>query len=637
MCGICGVYDPRGGIDVDLVRRMNETLHHRGPDADAVKAFETCVLAYKRLSIIDLPTGFQPMSDESGHSWIVYNGEIYNYKPLREGLLERGHTLRTNSDTEAIVHLYEEKGPDALHELNGMFAFAIWDEGERRLLLARDRLGIKPLYFREAEGRIAFASEIKGILADPTVPRSLDRRALADYLTFQNVFGDKTFFEGIKVLPPGHYLTAKDGRAEVREYWDLSFREGVRDEAEAVKRFRALLDESVEMQLMSDVPLGSHLSGGLDSSAIVLRASQDLADRLKTFSVYFAEKEYDESGLIEEVSLLADTIHYDLLLDPTEFPKILPRILYHLDEPRVGPSVIPQWYIAEIASKEVRVVLTGHGGDELFAGYPAYIVPYLWEVWRRRDVPEAMQILRSLRSRLREEGWKRVVGLPLYALVNRELARYGHEAQFDDQEREALLVPDEARRLGTYDPRSELERVLARCDAGPINRSLYLDIKTYLPSLLLVEDRMSMAHSVEDRVPLLDHRIAELSAQIPGRFKIRGLTLKWIPRRSAEGVLPRSILQHRKVGFLVPLAEWLRGPLRGYLEEILLGERAASRGLFRPEAVRRLVRDHVMGTRDHAWKLWSLLNVELWHRIWIDGDGPGTEAVASINSSAGMA
>src|SRR5207245_946008 len=402
--------------------------------------------------------------------------------------------------------------------------------------------------------------------------------------------------------------------------------EGVPDEAEAVKRFRALLDESVEMQLMSDVPLGSHLSGGLDSSAIVLRASQDLADRLKTFSVYFAEKEYDESALIEEVSLLADTIHYDLLLDPTEFPKILPRILYHLDEPRVGPSVSPQWYIAEIASKEVRVVLTGHGGDELFAGYPAYIVPYLWEVWRRRDVPEAMQILRSLRWRLREEGWKRVVGLPLYALVNRELARYGHEAQFDDQEREALLVPDEARRLGTYDPRSELERVLARCDAGPINRSLYLDIKTYLPSLLLVEDRMSMAHSIEDRVPLLDHRIAELSAQIPGRFKIRGLTLKWIPRRSAEGVLPRSILQHRKVGFLVPLAEWLRGPLRGYLEEILLGERAASRGLFRPEAVRRLVRDHVMGTRDHAWKLWSLLNVELWHRIWLDGDGPETDA-----------
>src|SRR2546426_7258237 len=358
MCGICGVYDPRGGIDVDLVRRMNETLHHRGPDADAVKAVETCVLAYKRLSIIDLPTGFQPMSDESGHSWIVYNGEIYNYKPLREGLLERGHTLRTNSDTEAIVHLYEEKGPDALHELNGMFAFAIWDEGERRLLLARDRLGIKPLYFREAEGRIAFASEIKGILADPTVPRSLDRRALADYLTFQNVFGDKTFFEGIKGLPPGHYLTAQDGRAEVREYWDLSFPEGVRDEAEAVKRFRALLDESVEMQLMSDVPLGSHLSGGLDSSAIVLRASQDLADRLKTFSVYFAEKEYDESGLIEEVSLLADTIHYDLLLDPTEFPKILPRILYHLDEPRVGPSVIPQWYIAELASREGRVVPT---------------------------------------------------------------------------------------------------------------------------------------------------------------------------------------------------------------------------------------------------------------------------------------
>jgi len=625
MCGICGVYDPRGGIDADLVRRMNETLRHRGPDADAIKAFPACVIAYRRLSIIDLPTGFQPMSDESGRSWIVYNGEIYNYKTLRDGLLTRGHTLRTNSDTETIVHLYEEKGADAVHDLNGMFAFAIWDEGEGRLLLARDRLGIKPLYYREAEGRVAFASEIKGILADPAVHRSLDRRALADYLAFQNVFGDKTFFEGVKVLPAGHVLTARDGRVEVREYWDLPFPGDLRDEADAVARFRSLLDESVEMQLMSDVPLGSHLSGGLDSSGIVMRASRKLAERLKTFSVYFAEPEYDESSLIEEMSLLADTIHYDLLLDPAEFPKILSRIMYHLDEPRVGPSVIPQWYVAEIASKEVRVVLTGHGGDELFAGYPAYLVPYLREVWARRDLSEAVRIARAFRDRVRAEGWRRLIGLPLFALVNRDLARYGRAAVFDDRERDGLMGPGELERLDGYDPRAELERVLARCHAGPLDRILYLDIKTYLPSLLLVEDRMSMAHSVEDRVPLLDHRIAELAARVPGRLKIRDLTLKWIPRRGAEGVLPKSILEHRKVGFLVPLAEWLRGPLQGFLEDTLLGERAAARGLFRTDTVRRLVRDHVSGARDHSWKLWSLLNVELWHRVWIDGEGPGSD------------
>ncbi|OGS50542.1 MAG: asparagine synthase (glutamine-hydrolyzing) [Euryarchaeota archaeon RBG_16_68_12] len=619
MCGICGVYDPRGGIDVELVRRMNVALRHRGPDANAVKPFGQCVLAYNRLSIIDLATGDQPMSDEAGTSWIVYNGEIYNYKALRQGLLDRGHTLATNSDTEAIVHLYEERGPDAVLELNGMFGFAIWDDARRRLLVARDRLGVKPMYYFERDGRVAFASEIKGILADPSVPRRLNYAALSEYLTFQNVFGDKTFFEGIKVLPPAHLLVVQDGRVEVREYWDLHFREEIVDESEAVRAFGKLLDESVEMQLMSDVPLGSHLSGGVDSGTVVMKAADKLAEPLKTFSVYFEEPAYDESGYIEQVSMLAQSIHYDRLLDPKEFPAVLPKIVYALDEPRVGPSVIPQWYIAEIASKEVKVVLTGHGGDELFAGYPSYIVPYLRDVLRRRDWKELGAAVRNLPEKLRTEGWRRVLGLPLYALVERDLRRYGREAVIKDREQRRLLSPEARRAIGGHDPRAELERVLAKSDAvSALDRILYLDIKTYLPSLLIVEDRMSMAHSLEDRVPILDHRIAELSARIPGRMKIRALVLKWIPRRSAEGVLPKSVLEHRKVGFLVPLAEWLRGPLRPFVEETLLGERALRRGLFRPEAVRALVREHMEGSRDLSWKLWSLLNVELWHRTWID-------------------
>lgn len=620
MCGICGIYDPRGEIDVELVRRMNEALHHRGPDADAVKPFEHCVLAYKRLSIIDLPTGFQPMSEESGRSWIVYNGEIYNYKALREALLTRGHVLKTNSDTETIIHLYEEKGPDAVHDLNGMFAFAIWDEGAQRLVLARDRLGIKPLYYCEMEGRIAFASEIKGILADPGLPRKLNYIALADYLTFQNVFGDKTFFEGIKVLPPGHMLLAHDGRVEVREYWNLSFREEITDEEEAVRRFGELLDESVGMQLMADVPLGSHLSGGIDSGSVVMHASAKLAERLKTFSVYFDDPAYDESGLIEQVSQHADTIHYDLLLEPKEFPEVLSRIAYHLDEPRVGPSVIPQWYVARLAAREVKVVLTGHGGDELFGGYPAYLIHSLWDTWRRRDRQEALRILRNLPGKIRTEGWKRILALPLYALLNKDLIRYGREAVFKDHELGRLLTDATREQIGDYDPRTELDAVLARSTAAsPIDRILDLDITTYLPSLLLVEDRMSMAHSVEDRVPILDHRLAELAARIPGRHKIRGLTLKWIPRHHATGLLPKEVLEHRKVGFLVPISEWLRGPLRGYLEETLLSERARSRGLFRVEFIQARIRDHVSGVRDRASELWSLLNIELWHRTWIDG------------------
>jgi asparagine synthase (glutamine-hydrolysing) len=620
MCGICGVHDPRGGIDAGLVARMNETIRHRGPDADAVKAFDHCVLAYRRLSIIDLPTGFQPMSDEQGRAWIVYNGEIYNYKELRRGLAERGHTLTTQSDTEAIVHLYEEKGPACLHDLNGMFAFAIWDEAEQRLFLARDRLGIKPLYYREQDGHVAFASEIKAILADPNVPRKLDYRSLADYLAFQNVFGDKTFFEGIRILPPAHFLLAQDGKVEVREYWDLHFRDEITDEGDAVQRFHDLLDESVEMQLMSDVPLGSHLSGGIDSGTVVMSACRKLAERLKTFSVYFDQPEYDESAFIEKVSLLADSAHYDLLLNPVEFPRVLPKIAYALDEPRVGPSVIPQWYIAQIASEQVRVVLTGHGGDELFGGYPSYLIPYLQDLWSQRDWSRLLLALRSLRATARREGWKRVLGLPVYGLfLERDLRRYGREAVFKDGDRAALLTKRASDAIGTYDPRGELDRVLQRVRGmSALDRILYLDIKTYLPSLLLVEDRMSMAHSLEDRVPILDHRIAELAARIPGWLKIHGLTLKWIPRRNASGVLPKDVLEHRKVGFLVPLAEWFRGPLRGFLEDALLGEGNLSRDVFRPDAVRALVHRHMSGLRDESWKLWSLLNVELWLRTWMD-------------------
>src|SRR5438034_8851487 len=465
-----------------------------------------------------------------------------------------------------------------------MFAFAIWDDVRGRLLLARDRLGIKPLYYTERDGRVAFASEIKGLLADPSIPRRLDYRALSEYLAFQNVYGDKTFFQGIKVLPPGHVLVAEGGRVDIREYWDLHFKEEISDPAQAIKKFGALLEKSVEMQLMSDVPLGSHLSGGIDSGTVVMNACDKVAEPLKTFSVCFEEPECDESALIEQVSLLAQSVHYDRLLDPKEFPEVLAKIAYSLDEPRVGPSVIPQWYIAEIASKEVKVVLTGHGGDELFAGYPSYIIAYFRDILRRRDWAELRRALSAMREKLRTEGWRRVIGLPLYGLVERDLARYGHEAVFKDRDRARVLTDAAKRAMADHDPRGELDRVLAKCDAtSSLDRVLYLDIKTYLPSLLIVEDRMSMAHSLEDRVPILDHRIAELSARIPGRSKIRGLILKWIPRKNAEGVLPRDVIEHRKVGFLVPLAQWLRGPLRRYVEETLLSPQALARGIFRPE------------------------------------------------------
>ena len=619
MCGICGVYAPTDGVDEALLKRMNGVQHHRGPDSEGYATFPGVGLAVKRLKIIDLATGDQPIANEDGSVTVVYNGEIYNYLELRERLVAKGHRFRTKSDTEVIVHLYEEKGETFLGDLNGMFGIALWDHRQKRLLLARDRLGVKPLYYRWDGERLHFASEIKGILADPEVPRAVDPLALRDYLAFQNVFGDKTLFEGIRILEPGTVLTAEGGRVAVRPYWDLAFRRDDGDTTAWAGRYGALLEESVRMQLISDVPLGSHLSGGIDSSSVVSIAARR-KEGLSTFSIRFKGSEHDEGEYIRAVSEAAGTDHHEREVDHRQFADVFPRIVWHLDEPRVGPSVFPQWFLAELSRKHVTVVLTGHGGDELFAGYPAHLAAVMEDA--SRGGGNVAHLLASLPGRLKEEGWKRVLGLPVYALAQSDLRKYGHEAVFKPEEMEDLLAPEAPTTAQAYDPRRALDRVLARCTAkSALDRVLYLDIKTYLPSLLLVEDRMSMAHSLEDRVPILDHRIAELSARVPATAKVHGVTLKAIPRAYALTRLPKAVVEHRKVGFELPIGDWFRTDLRPYVEREVLDGSLGALGL-REDFVRKVVLQHSEGKADRTREVWSLLNLAVWRRVVLEGRSP---------------
>ncbi len=618
MCGICGVYAPSGDVDEPLLRRMNQAQHHRGPDSEGYRTFAGVGLAVKRLKIIDLATGDQPISNEDGTVWVVYNGEIYNFPELRKRLASNGHTFRTQSDTEVIVHLYEDRGDAFLEDLNAMFALALWDDRQKRLILARDRLGIKPLYYRWDGERLAFASEIKGILADPEVPRAVDAYALRDYLTFQNVFGDKTLFEGIRQLEPGKMLIGDGGRVTVRPYWDLSFHPGGGDEDASAKEYGRLLEDSVRMQLISDVPLGAHLSGGIDSSSIVSIAAKR-KEGLSTFSIRFKESEYDEGEYIRAVSELAGTDHHEREIDPRTFPHVFPMIMHHLDEPRVGPSVFPQWFLAQLAREKVTVVLTGHGGDELFAGYPAHLVAALDD---GGFGGENLLAIAKSSGRLWTEGLKRIVGLPIYARKEVDLRKYGHEAVFKPDELESLLPPEDPTTAQAYDPRRELDKVLARCTAKTeLDRLLYLEVKTYLPSLLLVEDRMSMASSLEDRVPILDHRIAEFSGRVPSAAKVRGLTLKSVPRTFAATRLPKKVVEHKKVGFEFPIGEWFRGDLRAYVEGAVLDGGRSRLGLNMDVA--RSVLDAHMGGGNGTNQVWSLLNLAVWQRVVLEGRSAG--------------
>jgi asparagine synthase (glutamine-hydrolysing) len=605
---------------------MTDVMAHRGPDAQGIHVWREAALGHRRLSIIDLATGDQPIFNEDRTKAVILNGEIYNFRAVRSELEARGHRFLTRSDTEAIVHAYEEYGVRCVERLHGMFAFALWDETERLLLLARDRVGKKPLYYAGDGARLWFASELKALLQVDELKHRLNPMALTDYLSFGAVAAPATIFESVAQLPPAHYLTWQRGVTRIGEYWDVP-RRGVvyRDEAAALEAFDEVFSEAVRVRLVSDVPLGAFLSGGIDSSAVVEKMAR-LSDRpVVTTSVGFAEAGFSEIGHARTVARAVGSDHHEIMVTPRA-TEVLPRLVWHLDEPFADSSALPTYYLSKAARERVTVALSGDGGDEVFAGYQRRYGLNRLEARLRRWLPPWVgpRVLGPLGA-----VWPKADGLPRplrakYVLQNLgttfERAYFQDLSVFRKDEKDALLSPELKAQLGEHDSFSAIERHFARVrDREPLEQLLYVDLKSWLANDILVKvDRMSMANSLEVRAPLLDHRVIEFAAGVSTHLKYRGRVSKYLLKRYVEARLPGLNVHRRKQGFVIPLAAWLRGDLRPVAEDLLLSPRSLGRGYFVPARVRRLWREHQREARDHAARLWALMVFEQWQRMFVD-------------------
>jgi len=629
VCGIAGIvhFDPRETVDATRVRRMTDALRHRGPDGEGRWIEGPVGLGHRRLAIVDVSGGAQPMTNEDGSVLIVHNGETYNHPTLRPELEAMGHRYRTRSDTETILHLYEEKGESCVERLRGMFAFALWDRREGRLLLARDRLGIKPLYYALTERELLFASEIKAILAAGPLRAELDESVLPEFLANRFVAGEGTFFRGVRKLLPGRTLTWSLERGfRMRRYWSLPAapaepRASFREEASIV---RSRLEEAVRIHLMSDVPLGLFLSGGIDSTGIAALAARMVGGPLRTFAVGFAEKDANE---LAYARLAADAVgaeHREVVVGAGQFFGALPRLVWHEDEPIAFPSSVPLHFVSRLAAEHVKVVLTGEGADELFLGYNRYRVTG----WNERlGAAYGAVVPRGLR-----DAAGRLIGA-LPARARRYASRtflalgpgprglfYENFAVFSEARRRSLL--SDSGGPGAPDPYAEGLRCYQAAAGTSLQKMSHADLQTYLVELLMKQDQMSMAASIESRVPYLDHEFVEYVAALPPDLKLRGLRTKAVLREALKGQIPREILARRKMGFPVPLGRWFRDPSSSLVREVVLGPRAMRRGLFDRPAVQRLAAEHRSGADDHADRLWLLLNLEIWLRVFIDGEDP---------------
>lgn len=658
MCGITGgVWTrPERALNAPTLQRMVAALRHRGPDdegfflagpategaaamlprppvpataapgarAGAAPAIGVA-LGHRRLAIIDVSGGRQPLANEDGSIWIVFNGEIYNYRSLRRRLEGTGHRFHTHSDTEVIVHLYEDHGLGFVEHLNGMFALALWDARQRQLVLARDRLGEKPLVYRVEPGRLLFASELKSLLEIPGVPRAMDPQALDAYLTYQYVPHPLSIFRGFAKLPPGHLAVYRDERLEVRPYWQPDFqREESRSLAEYAAELRELLTSAVQLRLESEVPLGAFLSGGTDSTIVVGLMQRLCSEPVRTFSIGFPVPEYDETRYARLAAERFKTDHCEFRVEP-DAVQILPRLVWHYDEPFADSSAIPTWYVAELTRQHVTVALTGDGGDELFAGYPRYRAVWLGE--------KVDRLPRMVRRALSSRWWQRLPGAKRQKSVVRRLRRFSEAlaqpplrrylewiAIFRESQRAALYSEDFLGVLPDADPLEFLASAAARSSQrDPVSSICLTDLLTYLPGDLMTKvDIAAMAHGLETRPPLLDHRVVELAARMPLRHKFRWGQGKGVLRQAFADLLPGPIRRRSKMGFGVPLDHWFRGPLADLARQVLLDRRTLGRGLFRPEAVTALVESHVAGRADHSYRLWALLVLEMWQREWLD-------------------
>ena len=605
---------------------MCSALAHRGPDDEGSVQLDGVTLGMRRLSIIDLEGGHQPMHNEDSRIWVVQNGEIYNHLELRDELVAAGHVFSTRSDTEVLVHGYEQWGEAMVERLNGMFAFALQDRSRGIVMLARDRIGIKPLHYAISGSRLVFASELKALLCDPALRRGIDPVALDQYLALEFVPTPRSMIVGISKLPPGHTLTwsVKAATSVLRRYWSPRFGEGVgaangRGIDEQCEELRGVLRESVRKELISDVPLGVFLSGGIDSSAVAAMMSQ-LGSEVKSFSVGFADRSFDESAYARQVASHLGTEHHELVLEPEMLLGLIPRLAFLLDEPLGDASIIPTYLLSEFTRRHVKVALGGDGGDELFAGYPTLQAHRLTGYYGL--VPAAVRhglvepVVRRLPVSRRNLSFdyraKRFVVGADFGVAERHERWMG---SFAAEERSALLSRDVLEQVArSVNAPSDAEGELDPAPRNPLNRVLLMDMRGYLENDILVKlDRASMMASLEARVPLLNNDFVEYATGLPLDLKLRGFKSKFLFKRALKGVLPEAILRRPKKGFGIPVAEWFRGPLREQMLSVLSPERIARKGLFEPAAVAALVREHLEGRRDNRKQLWTLFAFELWH------------------------
>ncbi|QDT33814.1 asparagine synthase (glutamine-hydrolyzing) [Thalassoglobus polymorphus] len=639
MCGIAGgVWTNRAAeLSQDVLTRMLDSIRHRGPD-DSGNYFSkegttNCALGHRRLSIIDLGGGHQPLCNEDGTIWIAFNGEIYNYKELRSQLVASGHHFKTDTDTEVIVHLYEEHGDDCVQHLRGMFAFAIWDENKKRLLLARDRIGQKPLYYKVENNRLLFASEMKAILEVPGIEREVDHCAIDLFMTYQYVPYPRTILKGFQKLPPAHLLVFESGAVSTSRYWQAPYEPTSERPLPELsvdqwkKKLRETLTEAVRLRMRSDVPIGSFLSGGVDST-IISGLMQSLSDKpIHTFSIGFPVKEFDERAYAREAAELLGTNHHEYMVEPSAL-KTLPKLIWHYDEPFSDSSAIPMMSLSEVTRNVVKVALSGDGGDELFCGYPRYKAVDLagktdwlpqpirsifgWNLWQK--IPSSTK-QKSFGRRL-----KRFVGALGQSPERRYLRWIGI---FDQDSRNSLYTPEFRKSLKGFDSAEFILKAYEECPSRDfITRTTCADVVSYLTCDIMTKvDVASMCYSLEARSPFLDHHVVELAAQMPIELKYKNGLGKQILIETFSDLIPKSIQKRSKMGFGVPIDHWFRNELKPLVEETLLSERCYDRGYFNPEALQLMVEEHMQGRWDHSYRMWNLICLEQWHRTFIDGEG----------------
>jgi len=626
MCGICGIYNLDGmPVTADLINKMNSTMIHRGPDGDGVFVDENVGLGHRRLSIIDLSTGDQPMSSNDGQVTIAFNGEIYNFQELKRILETKGHRFITRSDTEVIIYAYVEWGKAFVNKLRGMFAIALWDNRIKTLFLARDRVGKKPLYYYYDEKRVVFASELKAILEVPGIARQMDFKALDSYFSFGYVPSPRSIFKGIRKLKPGHMVRCSSEGFKEEEYWDIDmnrFDPGMTEET-AIGRLTELFDDAVKIRLVSDVPLGAFLSGGVDSSAVVASMAKLLdGQAIKTSSIGFSEEKFNELEFAKIVSDLYQTDHQEAVVKPDALD-IIDKIVWHFDEPFADSSAIPTWYVSKITRQNVTVALSGDGGDETFAGYVQRYSMNRFEDGIRKKIPSFIRhsFVRGVASiypridalprPLRLKAFLTNLSLSMEQAYFRDMSFY-----FSPEDKKALYNADMKKAVNGYSSFSVFKPFFKKnTSPDPVTRAQYIDIKTYMTEDILVKvDRMSMAHSLEVRAPILDHKLMEFAATLPSSLKLNNRESKYILKKINENRLPHDILYRKKQGFSVPLAQWLRKGLRDYINDTLFGQRNGVDEYLNHGYVKKLWESHLKGINDHSSQIWNIFMFELWRR-----------------------